>query len=313
MGLECPGIARGGGRRRPSFQENILIIPEASTTVKGHDTETLRILFIGDIFGRSGRRVVARYLAPLKHAYALDMVIANGENSAGGVGISASIVDELLKIGVDVITSGNHLWRHKEVYGFIDSQRSLVRPLNYPSDVPGRGFVVFETDSGGRVAVLNLMGRIFMDPLDSPFQAASRFLDEIRMGQEVDAIVVDMHAEATSEKGAMGYYLDGQVSAVLGTHTHIPTADYRILPRGTAFQTDVGMTGCYQSVIGMQVNTVLPRFLRHLPTRFEPAQEAGALCGTLLVVAKSTGLCQTILPIRLGADISNTGLPDPSR
>lgn len=283
-------------------------IPEHMTQLKEPSTETLTILFIGDVFGKSGRRALDRHLGPLKQAYALDMVIANGENGAGGIGITPGVATELFQVGVDVITTGNHIWKYKEIFEYIDQNNRLLRPMNYPPGAPGKGFVLFTTLSKMRVAVLNLSGRVFMEALDCPFQMADRFLDRVRLGRDVDAIIVDMHAEASSEKGAMGYHLDGRVSAVLGTHTHIPTADHHILPKGTAFQTDVGMTGCYQSVIGMKAETVMPRFLRQMPTHFEQMQGEGTLCGTLVTLAKESGLCQAIKPIRLGAQLSNTGL-----
>lgn len=270
--------------------------------------ESLNILFIGDIFGRSGRRAVKHYLMQLRETYRLDLVVANGENGAGGIGITPNVAEELFKTGVDVITSGNHIWKYKDIQGYITKTPHLLRPMNYPPGSPGEGFVLLKTPSGARIAVVNLIGRVFLEPLDCPFQAIDRWLEQCQLGRDVEAILVDMHAEASSEKGAMGHHLDGRVSAVLGSHTHIPTADHRILPGGTAFQTDVGMTGCYQSVIGMQTETVLPKFLSHLPTRFEQAIEEGALCGAVVKLARNTGLCQEILPIRLGAQLSNVGL-----
>lgn len=283
-------------------------IPDNVTQLKEPDIDTLTILFIGDLFGKSGRRALDHHLGQLKKAYALDMVIANGENAAGGIGITPGVATELFQAGVDVITTGNHIWKYKEIFDYIDKNNRLLRPMNYPPGVPGKGFVLWTTLSKMRVAVLNLSGRVFMEPLDCPFQMADRFLDRVRLGRDVDAIIVDMHAEASSEKGAMGHYLDGRVSAVLGTHTHIPTADHHILPKGTAFQTDVGMTGCYHSVIGMKTETVMPRFLRQMPTHFEQMQGEGTLCGTVVTLAKESGLCQEITPIRLGGALSHTGL-----
>lgn len=285
-----------------------MIIPEVSSTTPPSDTETLSILFIGDIFGKSGRRAVKRHLETIKEAYPLDMIIANAENSAGGIGITPSISEELFKAGIHVITTGNHLWKYKEIVGYIQENNRLLRPINYPPGAPGEGFVIYNTPSQARVAILNLIGRVFMEPLDCPFQAADRLLEKIQLGRNVDAIFVDFHAEASSEKGAMGHYLDGRVSAVLGTHTHIPTADHRILPGGTAFQTDVGMTGCYHSIIGMKTETVLPKFLSQLPTHFEQMPEEGTFCGVVVKVTKSQGLCQEIIPIRVGTGLSNAGL-----
>ncbi|MBF0184808.1 MAG: TIGR00282 family metallophosphoesterase [Magnetococcales bacterium] len=268
----------------------------------------MTILFIGDLFGKSGRRALDRYLGTLQQNFSVDMVIVNGENSAGGIGITPAIADELLHNGVDVITSGNHIWKYKEIFSYLDSTNRLLRPLNYPAGAPGKGFVLYTTRSRRRVAVLNLSGRVFMDALDCPFQAADHFLEKVRLGRDVDAIIVDMHAEATSEKGAMGYHLDGRVSAVLGTHTHIPTADQQILPHGTAFQTDVGMTGCYRSIIGMKAESVMPRFLRQMPTHFEQAQEEGTLCGSVVRLSLKDGLCRSIQPVRAGGALSATAL-----
>ncbi len=283
-------------------------LPENAESLKVSPAETLSILFIGDVFGKSGRRALGQHLGRLKGAHPLDMVIANGENSAGGIGITPSVATELFHLGIDVITTGNHIWKYKEIFGYLDNNNRLLRPMNYPSGVPGHGSVLFTTLSGLRVAVLNLSGRVFMDPLDCPFQTADRFLDRVQMGRDVDAIIVDMHAEASSEKGAMGHHLDGRVSAVLGTHTHIPTADHRILPKGTAFQTDVGMTGCYHSIIGMRAETVMPRFLKQMPTHFEQVSEEGTVCGAVVTLLKESGLCRAIQPVRLGAQLANTGL-----
>ncbi|MBF0161435.1 MAG: TIGR00282 family metallophosphoesterase [Magnetococcales bacterium] len=268
----------------------------------------MKILFIGDIFGKSGRRALARHLEPLKAAHGLAMVIANAENSAGGIGITPSVADELFQCGVDVVTTGNHVWKYKEIIPYLESNGRLLRPLNYPPGVPGRGSLLFTTPCHMRVAVVNLIGRVFMDGADCPFQGVDRFLEQTALGRDVDAIIVDMHGEATSEKRAMAHHLDGRVSAVLGTHTHVPTADHHLLPKGTAFQTDVGMTGCYRSVIGMKAESVLPRFLKQMPTHFEQAQEEGALCGAIVTLARQGGLCQQIIPVRLGADLHNTGL-----
>ncbi|MEO5349046.1 MAG: TIGR00282 family metallophosphoesterase [Magnetococcus sp. YQC-3] len=266
------------------------------------------ILFIGDVCGKPGRRVLDHYLGKLRQAYDLEMVIANGENSAGGIGITPAVAGELFQAGVDVITSGNHIWKYKDIFPFLNANNRLLRPLNYPPGVPGKGFILFTTPGQGRVAVVNLLGRVFMEPVDCPFQAMDRFLERIRLGRDVDAIVVDMHGEASSEKGAMAHYLDGRVSAVLGSHTHIPTADQRVLPGGTGFQTDVGMTGCYQSVIGVTSESVLPRFLKQMPTQFEQAQGEGTLCGVVVRLEEGSGLCREIIPIRLGAQLANTGL-----
>ncbi|MBF0097319.1 MAG: TIGR00282 family metallophosphoesterase [Magnetococcales bacterium] len=267
------------------------------------------MLFIGDLFGKAGRRALELHLGRLRQLFQVEMVVVNGENSAGGIGITPAIANELLQSGIDVLTSGNHIWKYKEIFPYLESNGRLLRPLNYPPGAPGKGFIIHTTANRRRVAVLNLSGRVFMDPLDCPFQAADRFLDKVRLGRDVDAILVDMHAEASSEKGAMGYYLDGRVSAVLGTHTHIPTADQQILPKGTGFQTDVGMTGCYRSVIGMKLESVMPRFLRQMPTHFEQASEEGTLCGTVVSLSLQDGLCRRIRPVRVGGYLSATHLP----
>ncbi|MBF0270552.1 MAG: TIGR00282 family metallophosphoesterase [Magnetococcales bacterium] len=264
------------------------------------------VLVIGDIFGRPGRRAIARHLEALKTASGAEFVIANGENAAAGVGITPDVADELFKAGVDVITSGNHIWRHKEIQVALADQKRLLRPLNFPPGAPGRGFGVFTSRSGARIGVLNLQGRVFMEDLDCPFRAADAVLDANRLGRDVDLWIVDMHAEASSEKTALAFHLDGRVTAVVGTHTHVPTADHRVLKQGTGFITDVGMTGCYDSIIGMQAETVMPRFLTKLPTRFEPATGEGMLCAVLVRADFQTGRCQTIIPARVGAGLSES-------
>ncbi|MBF0624015.1 MAG: TIGR00282 family metallophosphoesterase [Magnetococcales bacterium] len=263
-------------------------------------------MLIGDVVGKAGRRAVQEHLgAIVKARGGVDLVIANGENSAAGLGITPKIASELFRVGVDVITTGNHVWRRQEVFGFLDTDQRILRPQNYPPGAPGRGLLVMETASGARVAVLNLLGRVFMDPMDCPFRAADAVLEGMTLGRDVNAIIVDFHAEATSEKVAMGHYLDGRVSAVLGTHTHVPTADHRILPGGTGFQCDVGMVGDFDSVIGMGVETVLPRFLTGLPTRFEPAEGPATLCATLVRVDARSGRCRGVEPLRGGATLDS--------
>ncbi len=223
---------------------------------------------IGDVVGKPGRKAVQSCLPGLRQEYGVDMVVANGENSAGGFGVTPETAHDLLSAGVDVITSGNHIWKQKEVIPYIDEEPALIRPANYPPGVPGRGYVKL-----GDVAVMNLMGRVFMSPLDCPFRTADHILREIggRRNNGM-AILVDFHAEATSEKQAMAWYLDGRVSAVLGTHTHVPTADPRIFPQGTAYISDVGMVGPQNSVIGTDVESVLEGFLTQMPKRFSVPQ-----------------------------------------
>lgn len=261
---------------------------------------TRSILFVGDIFGKSGRRVLASRLAEIKKQHAITAVVANCENVAGGIGVTPPLARDLLALGVDVLTSGNHVWRYKEIYRYLEEEKRLLRPVNYPPGAPGHGVIVVELEMGFRLAVVNLQGRVFMDPLDCPFRAADQCLSKLTLGRDANAILVDFHAEATSEKAAMGIYLDGRVSAVLGTHTHVPTADARILPKGTGFMTDVGMTGSYDSVIGMEIPSVMPRFLRGLPTRFEPEDAEGTLAAVVVEVDEMTGRCINLTPVLEG-------------
>ncbi len=212
----------------------------------------MRILFLGDVVGKSGRTGVTRHLPGLRDSLALDFVIVNGENAAHGFGITAKICDELFEAGADVISTGNHIWDQKEALSFIEREDRLLRPVNYPKGTPGRGAGLYQTASGASVLVINVMGRLYMDALDDPFAAVERELEACPLGAAADAVVIDVHAETTSEKNAMGHFADGNASLVIGTHTHIPTADTRILPGGTGYQTDTGMCGDYDSVIGMQ-------------------------------------------------------------
>jgi hypothetical protein len=231
---------------------------------------------IGDVVGKLGRRTVSAVLPEIRRDYAIDLVVVNGENAAGGRGLTPTTADELFKAGVDVITSGNHVWENREVYPLLEGDAPIVRPLNYPEGTPGRGFL--RRDG---VAVINLMGRTFMGlQLDCPFRGVDRALSEVR-GSRV--VLVDIHAEATSEKIAMGYYLDGRVSAVVGTHTHIPTSDTRVLPGGTAYVTDLGMVGALHSVLGMEIEPVLQRFLTQLPNRFGPVDKGPAVFNSVLI------------------------------
>ena len=265
----------------------------------------MRVLFCGDIVGRSGRQAIKTHVPGLRRDLAIDFVIANGENAAGGFGITASICDELFAAGVDVISGGNHSWDQREVVGYIDSQPRLLRPANYPSATPGRGAGVFEAPRGRKVMVLNVMARLFMDPLDDPFACVERELAKQRLGATVDAIVLDFHGEATSEKMAMGHVADGRVSLVVGTHTHVPTADAMILPGGTAYLTDAGMCGDYDSVIGMDKTVPIARFTRKLPTeRLSVARGEATLCAVLVETDDKSGLARTIEPIRIGGRLA---------
>lgn len=247
----------------------------------------MKILLIGDIVGRPGRVIIEREVIRLREERAVDLVIANCENAAGGAGITPSIAEDLFRAGVDVLTSGNHVWRKREAIDLLKLDHRVIRPANYPDGAPGTGSTIVETLSGQKVGVLNIMGRVFMEPLDCPFRTAERELVRLKLATSV--IIVDMHAEATSEKVAMGWFLDGKVSCVFGTHTHIPTADERILPQGTGFITDVGMTGPYDSVIGRRVDQILQRFLSNIPSKSEVAEHNVQLRGLLVEVDPATG------------------------
>src|SRR6266850_5593723 len=261
----------------------------------------MRLLFVGDVVGRSGRNAVTERLAGLRRDWKLDCVIVNGENAAGGFGITEPIYNEMIDAGADAITGGNHSWDQREALVFIARAPRLIRPLNYPPGTPGRGMALFEARNGARVLVVNLMGRIFMEPLDDPFAIAERELSACPLKGAADAIVLDMHCEATSEKQAMGHFCDGRASLVVGTHTHVPTADHQILPGGTGFISDVGMTGDYDSVIGMAKDEPLNRFLHRISTsRFEPALGAATLCAVAVETDDATGLAQRIGAVRLG-------------
>jgi metallophosphoesterase (TIGR00282 family) len=261
----------------------------------------MRILFIGDIVGRSGRAVLLERLPRLVRDWRLDFVAVNGENAAGGFGITEMIYQEFVDAGADVVTGGNHSWDQKEALVFIERAPKLLRPINFPAGTPGRGVALIEAKNGARVLVVNAMGRIFMDPLDDPFVAVERELAACPLKQSADAIIVDIHAEATSEKQAMGHFCDGRASLVVGTHTHAPTADHQILPHGTAFVSDVGMTGDYDSVIGMDKEEPLMRFLRKISgARFEPAMGPATLCGLAVETDDATGLARRVAAVRLG-------------
>jgi len=242
----------------------------------------LRILMIGDVIGRPGRRAVREALPGLREEHAVDLAIANGENAAGGLGLTSETAKELFDSGVDVITSGNHIWDQKEIIPFLESEMAIIRPLNYPPGVPGRGYVIM-----GEVLVVNLLGRTFMGNFDCPFRAVDRLLEDLVDRPAV--IIADFHGEATSEKMAMGWYLDGRVSAVLGTHTHVGTVDVRLLPKGTAYVTDVGMTGPVDSVIGDDADAVIRRFLTQLPHRLSVGKGSLVLNSVLVDVDERTG------------------------
>jgi hypothetical protein len=252
----------------------------------------LRILFIGDIVGSPGRKIVDERLADILSSQSIDLCIANGENSASGFGITPRLADGLFAAGIEVLSGGNHIWDRKEILEYFPHEPRLLRPANFPNGAPGSGLYSGTAKNGVPYAVLNLQGRTFMTPLEDPFKAAERELAKIPAGTRV--IVVDMHAEATSEKQAMGWFLDGKVSAVLGTHTHVPTADNHVLPGGTAYITDVGMTGPHDSIIGMEKAPIIQRFLDGMPTRFSVAEGDIQMNTVLLDVDESTGRSRSI-------------------
>jgi 2',3'-cyclic-nucleotide 2'-phosphodiesterase len=260
----------------------------------------MTILFIGDIVGRPGRDLVQKGLRALVDHYDVDLTIANAENAAAGFGLTRDIGQTLLDWGIDVMTSGNHIWDKKEVLEYIPVEPRLLRPANYPAGVPGRGSCVAQTRDGRSVAVINVMGRVFMAPLDDPFAVALREIEAVRHRARI--IVVDMHAEATSEKIAMGWHLDGRVTAVIGTHTHVQTADERVLPGGTAYLTDAGMTGPHDSIIGMEKEPSLTRFLNGMPAKFEPASGNPRLNGAVIQADDKTGRATKIVRISYSAE-----------
>ena len=267
----------------------------------------MRIAFFGDIVGRSGRDGLAEHLPGLRRRLGLEFVIVNAENAAAGFGITENTARELFDAGADCLTLGNHSWDQKEALTYIVREPRMIRPLNYPllSDAPGRGSQLFETERGRRVLVINLLGRVHMDALDDPFASVDRELEACPLGAAADAIVVDIHAEATSEKMAMGHFCDGRASLVVGTHTHVPTADCQILNGGTAYQTDAGACADYDSVIGNQKDEPLRRFTTRISqSRFRPAEGPATVCGVYLETDDATGLARRIEPIRIGGRLS---------
>ncbi|MHB1457345.1 MAG: TIGR00282 family metallophosphoesterase [Armatimonadota bacterium] len=247
----------------------------------------MRILFIGDIVGQSGRLAIAQILPKLKEELSPVFIIANGENAAGGLGITKDIALDLIHYGVDVITLGNHAWAKKESYTYIDTESRILRPANYPDGAPGRGSAIYPTATGESIGVISLCGRIFMDPLDNPFKTADKITESMK--PDTNVILIDFHGEATSEKCAFGLYIDGRVSAVVGTHTHIQTADEKVLPQGTAYITDVGMTGPINSVIGVKTDIIISKFLSQMPAKHEIAEGDSLFCAVVIDVDSSTG------------------------
>ncbi|HLJ00947.1 MAG TPA: TIGR00282 family metallophosphoesterase [Bradyrhizobium sp.] len=270
----------------------------------------MRILFVGDVVGRSGRAAVLEHLPKMIRDWSLDLVIVNGENAAGGFGITEAIYQELIDAGADAITLGNHAWDQREALVFIERAPRLVRPVNFPKGTPGRGAALIETRGGQRALVINAIGRVFMTPFDDPFAVLGRELDACRLGEAADAVVVDFHGEASSEKQAIGFFCDGRASLVVGTHTHVPTSDHQILAGGTAYMTDAGMTGDYDSIIGMQKEEPMRRFTSGFPSaRFEPALGEATLSGVAVETDDTTGLAVKVAPVRVGGRLEAT-LPE---
>ncbi|MDR0631445.1 MAG: TIGR00282 family metallophosphoesterase [Holosporales bacterium] len=269
----------------------------------------MKILFCGDVVARAGRAVLKKYISSLKTQWNIDCVIANGENAQHGFGLSEKTSGELFSAGVDVITTGNHVWDCRELFSYIEKEPRIVRPINFADSVPGHGFFVHKSQNGS-VLVINAMGQVFMNPqLDNAFPIIRQLLKSYQLGaNHIKAIVVDFHAEASAEKAALAYYLDGLVSAVIGTHTHVPTADERILPNGTAFITDVGMCGDYASVIGFSTLTIIPRYLKKIPMQDKhgPSTGPATLCGALLETNDESGLCTKISTVRLDGVLNGT-------
>lgn len=271
----------------------------------------MRLIFLGDVVGKAGRDALARELPLLRQRYWPDLVVVNGENAAHGFGITEEIFNGLLAAGADAVTLGNHGFDQREALIFIERCPNLLRPVNWPTGCPGRGAALVSTASGRRVLVINAMGRVMIEPLlDDPFPAIERELALCPMGRECDAVLIDFHAEASSEKMAMGHFVDGRASLVVGTHTHVPTADHQVLSGGTAYLSDAGMCGDYDSVIGMDKTEPLNRFLRKLPIeRFEPASGPATICGVAVETDDRTGLATGIAPIRIGGRLSSAEVP----
>ncbi len=261
----------------------------------------MRILFVGDVVGRAGRTAISDHLPGLIRDWSLDLVVVNGENAAGGFGITEVIYQELIDAGADAITLGNHAWDQREALVFIERAGRLIRPANFPRGTPGRGSALIDAKNGRRALVVNAIGRVFMTPFDDPFAIVARELEACPLRTAADAIVVDFHGEASSEKQAIGFFCDGRASLVVGTHTHVPTADHQILPGGTAYMTDAGMTGDYNSIIGMQKEEPLRRFTTGIPSaRFEPALGVATFSGVAVETDDATGLALNVAPVRIG-------------
>lgn len=274
----------------------------------------MRIAYFGDVVGRPGRQAVIDYLPGVRRDLNLDFVVVNGENAAGGFGLTAKIAEEFFDAGADCLTLGDHAWDQREALTYIEREERLLRPVNYPeaANAPGKGANLYTLDDGRRVGVVQALGTVFMKiALDNPFAATDRALDSLPLGTVADAVIVDIHCEATSEKMAMGHFCDGRASLVVGSHTHVPTADHQILPAGTAYLTDAGMCGDYDSVIGMRKENSIERFLTQLPgSRYQPAEGEGSLCGVFVETDDATGNAIRIEPIRMGGRLAET-MPNP--
>jgi metallophosphoesterase (TIGR00282 family) len=272
----------------------------------------MKIAFFGDIMGRSGRDALAQHLPAIKAAFAPDFIIVNAENAAAGYGLTLKIAQELFAMGADVLTTGNHVWDQKELLSAIESYPNILRPCNYPKGTPGRGHVMVSHVSGKKLLVINVMTRLFMDAMDDPFAATAECIKDVTIGKSVQGIFVDVHGEASSEKQAMAHYLDGRVTAVIGTHTHVPTADDRVLPGGTAYQTDAGMCGDYDSVIGMKKDMSVSKMTKKFSLeRLTPAEGEGTVCGVVIESDDKTGLAKSIIPIRMGGTLKQTAHAAP--
>lgn len=271
----------------------------------------MRVLACGDVVGRSGRHAVIDHVPRLRRQLGLDFVVVNGENAAHGFGITEDICRSFYDAGVDVVTTGNHVWDRRETMSHIARDNRLLRPLNYPNGAPGRGSAVYTAANGERVLVMQVMGRLFMEPLDDPFQAVELALGNHRLGSDLGCVIVDVHAEATSEKAIIAHALDGRATLVAGTHSHVPTADARVLPGGTAFITDIGMCGDYDSVIGMEKSNAILRFRTKMPAaRLEPADGAATLCAVFVETDPETGLARRVEPVRVGGSLASSGPTD---
>lgn len=261
----------------------------------------MRIVFIGDIMGRSGREALEKHLPRVREELEPDVIIVNGENATNGRGINIKTCKQFYELGVDCITTGNHIWDQREIIPHITKDKKLLRPMNFPPKTPGNGSYKHKLKDGRTITIVNAMGRLFMDAIDDPFRAIDEFLKDEKLGRDTNAIFVDFHGETTSEKLSFAHYIDGKVTGVVGTHTHVPTADTHVMEKGTAYQTDAGMTGDYNSVIGVEKEIAMHRFIKKMPgERFRPASGAGTLCGCLIVSNDKTGKAKSIEPIRLG-------------